>query len=196
SNSALPFRHSGGTSAGTFGAVTETATKGTYTTAFTGTTIGTVSTLTITVSGVALTSKPTVTVTLGTGAPAAPSNLSINPNASLASSTHLSLQWSDNSNNETSFLIERSTDGTHFSQVGSVGANITTYQDVGLAAGTKYYYRVRAQNAGGNSAYSNVANGKTLTSNEQFVHALYEDFLGREGTLSEWDSWVSALPRL
>jgi hypothetical protein len=53
---------SGGTSAGTFSAVTATATPGTYTATFTGTTAGTASTLTVTVAGVTLAAHPTVTV--------------------------------------------------------------------------------------------------------------------------------------
>jgi hypothetical protein len=61
-NGAFSFALSGGTSAGTFGAVTESATKGTYTAIFTGTTLGTASTLTTTVSGVTLATKPPVTV--------------------------------------------------------------------------------------------------------------------------------------
>lgn len=60
---AFSFSFAGGTSAGTFGAVTETATRGTYTAVCTGTSAGTASALTITVSGVTLTSKPTLTVT-------------------------------------------------------------------------------------------------------------------------------------
>jgi hypothetical protein len=61
--SAFTLSFSGGASAGAFGTATETATKGTYTDTFTGTTAGTAATLTVTVSGVTLTGKPTVTVT-------------------------------------------------------------------------------------------------------------------------------------
>jgi hypothetical protein len=65
SNSAFSFSLAGGTSAGTFGAVSATATPGTYTDIFTGTTAGTSSTLTVTVSGVAISTKPAVQVTAG-----------------------------------------------------------------------------------------------------------------------------------
>jgi hypothetical protein len=65
-NSAFGLVLSGGTSAGTIGTVTETSTKGTYTSTFTGTTAGTTSTLTVTVSGVTLTARPTIQVVLGT----------------------------------------------------------------------------------------------------------------------------------
>jgi adhesin/invasin len=56
---------SGGTSAGTFGPVSETATKGTYTALFTGTTAGTNSAVTTTVAGVTLAGKPVVQVIPG-----------------------------------------------------------------------------------------------------------------------------------
>ena len=64
-SSAFNFALSGGTSAGTFGAVAATATPGTYTALFTGTTAGTASTLTTTVNGVTLSTQPTITVTTG-----------------------------------------------------------------------------------------------------------------------------------
>jgi hypothetical protein len=62
-NSAFGLNLSGGSSGGTFGPVSATATPGTYTAVFTGTTAGTASTLSVTVGGVALASQPTVTVT-------------------------------------------------------------------------------------------------------------------------------------
>jgi hypothetical protein len=65
SSSAFKFALSGGTSAGTFGTVVETATKGTYTVLFTATKAGTTSTLTLTINGVALTARPRVRVTSG-----------------------------------------------------------------------------------------------------------------------------------
>jgi hypothetical protein len=64
-SSAFHFSLAGGTSAGTFGPVTETTTKGTYTVNFTGTTAGTTTTLTTVINGVTLSGKPTITVTRG-----------------------------------------------------------------------------------------------------------------------------------
>jgi hypothetical protein len=97
------------------------------------------------------------TITKGGSSPQAPSNLS----ASAVSSGQINLAWSDNSSNESGFKIERSTNGTSFSQIATVGANVTTYSNTGLAASTTYYYRVRATTASGDSGYSNTANATT-----------------------------------
>lgn len=91
-------------------------------------------------------------------APSAPAGLT----ASLSNPTEITLNWTDQSDNETGFQIERSTDGTNFAQVVEVNANIKTYTDVGLANDTQYFYRVRATNGGGNSGYSNTASAITV----------------------------------
>jgi len=90
-------------------------------------------------------------------APAAPSSLF----ASAANSSAINLSWADNSTNETGFSVERSTDGVNFSAVGGVGANVRSWASTGLAASTKYYYRVRALGSAGNSGYSNVGSATT-----------------------------------
>ena len=90
-------------------------------------------------------------------APAAPSGLS----ATAASSSAINLAWTDNSSNETGFKIERKTGSGSYSQIATVGANVTSYQSTGLAASTTYTFRVRASNAAGNSSYSNEASATT-----------------------------------
>ncbi len=70
--------------------------------------------------------------------PAAPENLAV----SVVSDTSLELTWSDMSNNETGFRIERLNDA--FST--TVGANVESYTDTGLAPSTLYNYRVVAYN--------------------------------------------------
>ena len=85
--------------------------------------------------------------------PAAPSSLTLT-----TTKKKIRLNWVDNSNNETGFKIERSTDGVSFAQIATVTANIVTYQNGGLTSGVLYYYRVRATNGTGDSAYSNTAN--------------------------------------
>jgi len=91
--------------------------------------------------------------------PAAPSGLT----ATAVSSSQINLAWTDNSINEDGFKIERCQNAgcVNFAQVAQVGANVTTYNDTGLAASTTYGYRVRAFNSGGDSAYSNTAEATT-----------------------------------
>lgn len=91
------------------------------------------------------------------GVPQAPGALI----ASASSKTKITLNWVDNASDETNFLIEHSTNGTSFTQIDSVGANVKTYANSGLRSKTLYYYRVRASNARGNSAYSNTVSTST-----------------------------------
>lgn len=86
--------------------------------------------------------------------PIAPSSLGLS-----AKKGSLTLNWTDNDNNETGFLIERSVNGSAFVQIAQVGANVGTYVNSGLNKNSTYAYRVRAFNANGNSAYSNTATG-------------------------------------
>jgi hypothetical protein len=91
--------------------------------------------------------------------PAAPSGLT----ATAASSTRIDLAWTDNSANEDGFKIERCKGSTcsNFAQIATVAANATTFSNTGLSKNTTYRYRVLAYNAGGASAYSNVASATT-----------------------------------
>ncbi|MBA4149074.1 MAG: fibronectin type III domain-containing protein [Verrucomicrobia bacterium] len=91
--------------------------------------------------------------------PAAPSGSS----ASAVSSSQINLSWTDNSANESNFIVARSTtSGGPYTDIATLGANVTSYNNTGLSAGTTYYYVVRASNAGGASANSNQASAQTL----------------------------------
>jgi len=83
---------------------------------------------------------------------AAPSNLVGTP----VGLKRIDLSWTDNSSGETGFKIERSNNGTRFSQIAILGAGATTFSNTGLRRGKTYLYRVRAYNSTGNSAYSNT----------------------------------------
>lgn len=98
-------------------------------------------------------------------APAAPTELA----ATAMSGTEVSLSWKDNADNETGFKIESKPEGGNFTVVGEVGANVKTFTHSGLTAGIKYYYRVLAANAAGNSGYSNVAEVTTTAAAAQPV---------------------------
>jgi FtsP/CotA-like multicopper oxidase with cupredoxin domain len=82
--------------------------------------------------------------------PAAPSNLT----ATLLSATQVRLNWADNSNNETSFTIQRGVNGGSFNPLATVGANTTTYTDATVASSNTYAYRVAAVNGAGTSAFA------------------------------------------
>jgi fibronectin type III domain protein len=102
---------------------------------------------------------PTPTPT-PTPAPNAPSNLT----GTAVSTSQINLSWTDNSNNESGFSIERclGNNCTNFVQIAQVGANVTSFNNTGLARNTRYRYRVRAFNATGNSGYSNIVTVRTL----------------------------------
>jgi hypothetical protein len=106
--------------------------------------------------------SPAATVTLTvngpTSAPAAPSALK----ATAVSSSRIDLAWNDNSTTESGFKVERSANGSTWTQIATVGPNVRNYSATGLSANKLYYFRVRAYNSLGNSAYSNTASARTL----------------------------------
>ena len=71
------------------------------------------------------------------------------------------LSWSDNSTNETGFIIERSVNSqSDFQQIKFINQNNTSFTDYDVSEENTYYYRVAAMNAVGVSGYSNVRNLK------------------------------------
>ena len=74
----------------------------------------------------------------------------------------IDLTWVDQCPNETGFEVERSPNGTTgWALIASPAANAESYSDMGLAASTTYYYRVRAKRGAERSAYTNVASATT-----------------------------------
>lgn len=105
--------------------------------------------------------------------PAAPTALS----AVSASPSTITLSWTDNSNDENGFRIERSSDGVNFTEIAAVGASQTSsYDDSGLSAQATYYYRVRATNLYNTlsfSSYTNIASATTTSLTPQSPVNLY-----------------------
>lgn len=92
--------------------------------------------------------------------PDAPSALS----TVATSASQINLTWTDNATNETGFQIERSlTSQNGFSLLATTATGITSYASTALSSNTTYYYRVRAVNAGGSSAYTSESSATTLS---------------------------------
>lgn len=84
-------------------------------------------------------------------APSAPTALNV---FLVATSTKALVVWTDTANNETGFAIERSLDNVSFAQIAT--STVAQYLDSGVSSGVTYYYKSRAYNTAGNSAYSNT----------------------------------------
>jgi hypothetical protein len=113
-----------------------------------------------------------VTVTTPQAAPtkpAAPSNLRVNS----VSHTEVDLAWTDNSNNETFFYLERQYPGRVYEQIAVLEANTTSYRDTDVEPNKTYIYRIRAVSIIMNrfpkpptSMYSDYSNEVELTTPE------------------------------
>ena len=68
----------------------------------------------------------------------------------------ITIEWTDNANDEQGYAIEKSTDGNTFMELARVAANTTSYTVAGLTPETAYYFRVRAY--GENELYSPYSN--------------------------------------
>ncbi|MBK7998771.1 MAG: metallophosphoesterase, partial [Verrucomicrobia bacterium] len=90
--------------------------------------------------------------------PAAPQNLV----AATISTSEISLSWTDATENELAYVVERSTDGVNFTTIQTLVANSTNLLDSGLLANTTYLYRVRGTNSIGIGEYSNIAGASTV----------------------------------
>ncbi|SHL44749.1 Por secretion system C-terminal sorting domain-containing protein [Flavobacterium pectinovorum] len=69
----------------------------------------------------------------------------------------LTVNWIDGTTNEDHYVVERSINGTDFTVIATLGANITSYNDTGLVPNTTYYYRVKATNSTESSVYETTS---------------------------------------
>ena len=99
--------------------------------------------------------------------PTAPAGLA----ASAVSSARVDLAWQDNVDNETGFKIERKAGAGGFSQINSIAAGATAFQDSGVQPQTAYTYRIRANNAAGDSPYTSEVSATTPTPYEDWAKA-------------------------
>jgi predicted phage tail protein len=90
--------------------------------------------------------------------PAAPSNLTAVNGANQGTKRSVVLSWTDNSTNESGFSIQRATNAAFTTglNTSTVTANAITVTQTGLSKATTYYFRIRANNAVGSSAWVNA----------------------------------------
>lgn len=92
--------------------------------------------------------------------PVAPRQLTLSPIAGTSSGA--ALTWTDASDNETGYVVERSGLGA-WSPIAELSADSTSYSDsgAGLNPGVAHRYRVFARNAAGDGPCSNIVTGPT-----------------------------------
>ncbi len=91
-------------------------------------------------------------------APIAPTS----PGAAPASITQINLTWTDNSNNESAFRIERGTSATGpFSFIFNTSPNVVFFASAGLNPGVRYFYRILSTNGVGSSSFTSVFSAAT-----------------------------------
>ena len=132
-------------------------------------------------------------------------------------SSGMTVGWTDNSNNETYFDLEKSTNGTDYVTVNSaIAANTVSYDASSLSTNDQLWFRVRAKGEAGNSAYATCSpvytladTGFTLThsvssstsisinvnsegtnpSDTQYAIMIGSVYLHSDGSTSETEQW-------
>ena len=72
-------------------------------------------------------------------------------------SSSLTINWIDGAANEDNYVVERSANGTDFTEISMLGANVSSYNDTDLLPNTKYYYRIKAKNSTASSVYETAS---------------------------------------
>jgi|GEM_PF-5654015 len=95
----------------------------------------------------------------GLAPPPAPTDLV----AEATGPTTVDLTWTDNSDDELSFQLQRRVAGTEDwgDAAAAIGSDVSTYSDSGLTPETDYEYRLRARNGAGDSDWSEIVNATT-----------------------------------
>lgn len=110
-----------------------------------------------------------------TGEPATAPPAAPQLQASATSHSRVDLQWNDLPN-ETGYKLERKQGFGAWSEIAALGPNVTTFANEDLPASTEFFYRIRAFNDAGNSAYSGEVRAVTREAPQpqasvQFVEA-------------------------
>ncbi len=115
--------------------------------------------------------------------PDAPTSLT----AATISISQIDLTWTDNSDNETGFVIEQATSASGpFSPIFTTAANVTSYSNTGLTGYiSTFYYRVRAINVAVSSSFSNIAQATLGTPMDPLAYQALVDLYNS----TDGDNW-------
>jgi hypothetical protein len=100
----------------------------------------------------------------------APTSEPMSLTATANSSTQITLNWAYSGTGNTSFQINRSTNGVNYSPItpsAPLSSNAITYIDGSVLPNTTYWYTVQATNGDGPSESSNAANASTFAEYEE-----------------------------
>ncbi len=116
--------------------------------------------------------------------------------ANAVSRNKIMLRWTDQSDNEDGFEIERKKRGCNssyqWSQIATVAENVNKFNDMDLDSDTQYSYRVRAYNSSGNSAYSNCGTTVSgITGTPSAPVNLVATWASSSRVDLTWDEWSS-----
>ena len=76
--------------------------------------------------------------------------------ATALNDSEIELSWTDNTSYETGFKIERD-DGSGYTEIGNVSADVTEYTDTGLTFGQIYNYRIAAYTLVNTSSWTTIS---------------------------------------
>jgi hypothetical protein len=107
------------------------------------------------------------------------------------------LNWRDNSSNESGFVVERSrtSDFTLPDRTFFRPANTTSFVDTTGTPGAVYYYRIRAVNAGGDSAPTDAA-AKSASIAGRYIFYNHSAFDGDDGAMGPADDAAIATDKI
>jgi hypothetical protein len=98
--------------------------------------------------------------------------------------TTMTVNWTDNTSNETGFALYNSTDGVNFAYVANVAAGITTYTATGLTPGTTYHWQVFATTEGTGTAAGTGSQATSAAATYYWVGSATAEF----NTAGTWNT--------
>ena len=108
-----------------------------------------------------------------------------------AQSTGMNINWTDANTTESGFAVERSNDGVTWSRIATTATNVTTYTDTPAFGAMRWWYRVAALTAAGQSDYSDVisvvnkpaapTNFQAVDVNANYLSLTWRDVSGETG---------------